>query len=88
MINFSSNTTKELEYIFVLCVVYSKIQKYFVVFSCTGFLYFYYYLMDKFYFRDVSIDESLSVRENMGPEVEDLGVSVLPDASPLTTYVA
>lgn len=71
-----------------MCVVYSKIQKYFVVFSCTGFLYFNYYLMDKMYFRDVGIDESLSVRENMGPEVEDLGVSVLPDASPLTRYVA
>lgn len=41
-------------------------------------------LMDKLYFRDVGIDESLSVRENMVPEVEDLGVSVLPDASPLT----
>lgn len=42
------------------------------------------------YFRDVGIDESLSVRENMGPEVhvEGLGVSVLPDASPLTRYVA
>lgn len=32
--------------------------------------------MDKFYFRDVGIDKSLSVMENMGPEVEDLGVSV------------
>lgn len=52
-------------------------SKYFVVFSFTGFLYFYYYyLMDKFYFRDVGIDKSLSVMENMGPEVEDLGVSV------------
>lgn len=44
--------------------------------------------MAKFYFRDVGINESLSVRENMGPEVEDLGVSALPDASPLTRYVA
>lgn len=52
------------------------------------FLYLNYYLMYKFYFRDVGIDESLSVRENMGPEVEDLGVSVLPDASPLTRYVS
>lgn len=57
-------------------------------FTALGFWFFYYYLMDKFYFRDVGIDESLSVRENMGPEVEDLGVSVLPDASPLTRYVA
>lgn len=46
------------------------------------------YLMDKLYFRAVGIDESLSVRENMGPKVEDLGVSVLPDASPLTRYAA
>lgn len=35
--------------------------------------------------EDVGINESLSVRENMGPEVEDLGVSALPDASPLTS---
>lgn len=44
--------------------------------------------MDKFYFRGVGIDESLSDRENMGLEVEDLGVSVLTDASPFTRYLA
>lgn len=49
-----------------------KISKtYFVVFFCTVFLYFYYYLMEIFYCRDVGIDESLSAREHMGPKVED-----------------
>lgn len=49
----------------------------FIAFFCTGFLYFFDYSMDKFYFRDVGIDESLSAREHKGPEVEEVGVSVL-----------
>lgn len=51
------------------------------------FLYFNYYLMYKFYFRDVGIDEFLLVRENMGLEVEDLGVFVLLDVLFFIRYV-
>lgn len=57
---------------------------YFIV---LGFWVFYYYLMDKFYFRDVGIDEFLLVRENMGLEVEDLGVFVLLDVLFFIRYV-
>ena len=40
-----------------------------------------------FYHSDIAAMESEKAREQMGDIIEELGVAVLPDASPSTRYV-